>query len=221
MAALKHSKIIVFEGPDGSGKSTYSTRIHNILKSNKIPSILIKYNGIKFINDTINTAKRKKCNLLSIILLNSAAFFEVVNHVLLPSIKKKRVIILDRYYYTIIARGMINKINNNMLINLFRDLPKPDLTFYLDLPVEVCLKRKQKANFGKISYWEAGMNLKFSRNKKKSFIEYQSKLKKIYLKLNNESKFNIMNLFENDSIEKVLETIKRDLISRKLIPNID
>lgn len=141
---------ITFEGGEGSGKSVQSRALYRRLTKLDVPAILIQEPGgttlgrkvarlLKWANDT-------HISPLTELLMFNASRTQLVDEVILPSLREGKVIICDRYADSTIAyqsygRGldlkMVKAINNAATRGL-----KPSLTVLLDIPASEGLSRK-------------------------------------------------------------------------------
>ena len=80
---------------------------------------------------------------------------------------------MDRYIYTAYARDTVRGHNIEWLKNLYDYAPEPDMVFYLDVPVEILLKRIIGTTG--LDYWESGRDIGLSSDFYKSFQIYQGK----------------------------------------------
>ncbi len=187
---------IVFEGVEGCGKSFQSKRLFQKLKKNKMKSILTREPGgtksaelIRnlILKDYFNKSKKEKFDKYTDTLLYLAARNEHIKTKINPALKKKYIVICDRFVDSTIAYQVygkkvkpefIKKIHNVILGNL-----KPNITFVLKVNPRSSkrrlLKRKSKNrydNFSQSFYSKAQKTfLKIAKNKKNYFIFDSSK----------------------------------------------
>jgi dTMP kinase len=139
------SKFIVFEGIDGSGKSTLSKNIFHILQNRNIDLDLFREptsfeTGIelrKFLQNKIQLSPEEQMKLFI------ADRKESVNRNILPGLQNKKFVLLDRYYFST-AAYQASSLNSPMEIlqrNLVENFPKPNLIFFLDIDPELATKR--------------------------------------------------------------------------------
>ncbi len=133
------SLFIVFEGLDGSGKSTQQQLLNNKLQSEKISSISFREPGSTVIGDKIAEILQsdQKLSPLSELLLFYVSRSAMVEEKIKSALENHEVVICDRYFYSSIAyqgygRGIdinfINEINDKVVKNIV-----PDLIFYMDI----------------------------------------------------------------------------------------
>ena len=182
---------IVFEGVEGCGKSFQSNKLFNNLKKRKISTILTREPGgtetaelIRnlILKDYFNKLKRDKFDKYTDTLLYLAARNEHVKNKIIPSIKKKKVVICDRFIDSTIAYQVYGKkVNLNFINNIHRIIIgklKPNLTFVLKVSPKVSKKRLRKRksknrydNFPQSFYNKVQKSfLNISKNKKNYFV---------------------------------------------------
>ena len=114
----KKGFFIVFEGVEGCGKSYQSKKLFNKLKKVNIPSILTREPGgtdsaelIRnlILKDYFNKSKNEKFDKYTDTLLYLAARNEHVLNKIIPALKKKKVIICDRFIDSTIAYQVFGK----------------------------------------------------------------------------------------------------------------
>lgn len=150
---------ITFEGIEGSSKSTQARLLSGWLADSGKEHILTKEPG---------SVISKECQQIRHLLLSpeydissKAELFlyladrsqHVQNHIK-PALEKGTWVVSDRYWlstyvYQGFGRGLINKIGNEFFTSLLHyaaDNLMPDITFVMDLPVEVGLSRARSSN---------------------------------------------------------------------------
>ena len=127
--------LIVFEGIEGSGKTTLVKYISSYLKNKKLSFINIREPGGNKNSEKIRKLilnKKNKFNSFTDLMLYLAARSENIEKVIKKNYKKK-IILLDRFTDSTIAyqhygmgldKTLINKINKSLLNNI-----KPNLVF--------------------------------------------------------------------------------------------
>ena len=187
---------IVFEGVEGCGKSYQSKKLLKNLKKKKILSILTREPGgtnsaelIRnlILKDYFNKTNSEKFDKYTDTLLYLAARNEHIKTKIKPALKKKKVVICDRfidstYAYQVygkkVSQNFINNIHNYIL-----DGVRPNITFIIkvtsDYSKKRLLKRKIKNrydNFSQSFYNKAQKSfLRIAKNKKNYFILDSSK----------------------------------------------
>ena len=142
------SLFIVFEGLDGSGKSTQQQLLNDKLQFDKISSISFREPGSTVIGEKIVKILQsdQKLSPLSELLLFYVSRSAIIEEKIKPALANYDVVICDRYFYSSIAyqgygREMnidfINQINDEVVKNII-----PHLIFYMDINWEEKKKRK-------------------------------------------------------------------------------
>ncbi|MFH2004772.1 MAG: dTMP kinase [Bacteroidota bacterium] len=146
--------LISFEGLDFSGKTTQIKLLVDRLNATGKDTVLVREPGGTPISEKIRNIlldnKNKEMTQIAELFLFSAARNQLVNQVILPSMKDGKIVICDRFYdsttaYQGYGRGInieaITKINEIATMRT-----KPDLTFFIDIPINEITKRRLSAN---------------------------------------------------------------------------
>lgn len=159
-------KFIVFEGLDGSGKTTQARELGLFLKKKKYKVLLTKEPtkdnifGRK-INDILNQKKKTTPLKLQVLFTKDRKWH--LKNVIEPALKKGKIVICDRYFFSTFAFGGID-VDMEKLIKLNEKFLMPDLTFYIDVSPKECMERI----------------LKRVKSSKTAFFEKEEKLKEVY-----------------------------------------
>ncbi len=192
----KKAFFIVFEGVEGCGKSYQSKKFFRRLKKKKIPSILTREPGgtksaemIRnlILKDYFNKSRKDKFDKYTDTLLYLAARNEHVKNKISPALKKKIVVICDRFIDSTLAYQVYGKkISLNFVKNIQKIILnglKPDITFVLKVSSKSSknrlIKRKTRNrydNFSQSFYTKVQKSfLKIAKRKKNYFILDSSK----------------------------------------------
>ena len=187
---------IVFEGIEGCGKSYQSKKLFKKLKKNNVSTILTREPGgtktaelIRnlILKDYFNKSRKEKFDKYTDTLLYLAARNEHVKTKILPALKKKKVVICDRFVDSTIAYQVYGKKINFKFINDIHKVIlgqiKPNLTFILKVSQKSAKERLKKRrsknrydNFSQLFYDKAQKSfLKISKNKKNYIVLDSSK----------------------------------------------
>jgi dTMP kinase len=166
--------LIVIEGTDGSGKSTQLGLLKEYLEKQSYGVMVSEWKTSKLIADVIDDAKdRNLLNATTFSLIYAADFADRLENQIIPALKAGFVVLLDRYTYTAFTRDVVRGQDLEWVKKLYDYAPKPDLVFYLDMPVGVLLKRIIGTTG--LDYYESGCDMGFSTDFYKSFEIYQNK----------------------------------------------
>jgi len=206
--------LIVIEGTDGSGKSTQLELLKRSIQDKSYGVMVSEWKTSRLIAKVIDDAKeRNLLNATTYSLLYAADFADRLENQIIPALKSGFVVLLDRYYYTALARDVVRGQDINWVKNLYDYAPEPDLVFYLDMPVEVLLKRIIGTTG--LNYYESGKDVGFSTDFYKSFKIYQQKCLDEYNNMKTEYNFKsidgTMSIAEihkimNDEVQKILDS---------------
>ena len=194
-------KFIVFEGLDGSGQTTQVKLLAEFLKNlpaqagNKFKVLTTKEPTLdskagKLIRAVLD--KKEKIPPKKLQELYAQDRKEHLNKVIIPNLKKGKIVISDRYFFSSFAYGSLAvplsyllKINDKFLL--------PDITFFINT--------KPRTSFLRIK----------KRGKKQTFFEVENKLRKVYQ--NHKKIFkkfkNVIFIDGEKSILKVHQEIKK------------
>ena len=144
------SLFITFEGPEGSGKSTQARMLVEWLESLGYRVVSTREPGGtrigEAVRDVILSVEHLEMHPRAEALLFSAARAQLVFQVIKPALAKGAIVVSDRYADSTMAyQGYGHGLDLSALKEITKfatDGIVPDITFYLDLPVEEGLRRK-------------------------------------------------------------------------------
>jgi dTMP kinase len=144
---------ITFEGLDFSGKSTQATiLVEKLKKTNPVVHFLREPGGTKIaerIRDILLDKKNLELNDAAELLLFSAARAQLVKEVIVPALQRGEIVVCDRYYDSTTAyQGYGRGIDLDAVKNINRLATggtDPEITFFMDIPVDEIERRKHKA----------------------------------------------------------------------------
>ena len=139
---------IVFEGGDGSGKSTHSRALFRRLRQEGCPALLTREPGGTSLGEALRRWLKRGPGLapLSELFLFTAARAQLVAEVIRPALQDGITVVCDRFTASTVAyqgygRGLdltlVHRLNQAASDGL-----APDLTVLLDIPAEAALARK-------------------------------------------------------------------------------
>ena len=198
----KNKPLIVFEGIEGSGKTTLINHVSRYLNKKKISFVKIREPGGNNNSELIRRlilSKKNNFNSFTDLMLYLAARSENIENVIKKNYKKK-IILLDRVTDSTVAyqhygmglnKELIKKLNKILLKNI-----KPNLTFLNIINMKDMVKR---------------LNLRKNKNRYDNFkINFYKKVQKGFLKLSkNKTNYIIIDSSENleENKKKVLRKI--------------
>ncbi len=181
--------LIVIEGTDGSGKSTQINLLKRWIEDKSYGCMVSEWKTSRLIANVIDDAKdRNLLNATTFSLLYAADFADRLENTIIPALKAGFVVLLDRYTYTAFARDVVRGQDIDWVKKLYNFAPEPDLTFYLEVPIDILLKRVIGTTG--LDYWESGRDIGLSSDFYKSFKIYQGKCLDEYEQMKTEYNFN-------------------------------
>ena len=141
---------IVFEGPDGAGKSSQALALLKQMESTGYPVILTREPGGTPLGESLRTVLKSSPAIepLSELLLFLAARAELVETIIKPALTNNINVISDRFTASTLAyqgHGQgLNLTEIARLNQLVCSSLSPDLTILLDIPAELISSRKSK-----------------------------------------------------------------------------
>ena len=140
----KRGVFIVFEGIDGSGKSTHIKALANELRSQGYSVLTTSEPSKDRIGRFIRRYAERNDHRLTPeteALLFAADRFEHVMTIIEPALKRGRTVISDRYIYSSIAYQGAGGLDIDWIREMNRFAPKPDIGILLDILPEFSLQR--------------------------------------------------------------------------------
>lgn len=165
-------RLVVFEGIDGSGKTSLSRMFHAWLLGNGIAAVWLREPTDSPLGEKI---RRIAQDTESISIQEELEYFlqdrrwDVENNIL-PALRSGKTVVMDRYYYSNACYQGARGIDLEAILRQNREFaPEPDLIFIIDVDVDRALARISSARQGVAKLFE-----------KKDFLK---KVRANYLKL--------------------------------------
>lgn len=159
---------IVFEGIDGSGKSTHIKSLSGELRQmglNVLHTSEPSRNGVGSFIKRYARSGGQRLPPETEALLFAADRYEHVKSIIEPALRHGRVVVSDRYLYSSLAYQGASGVSLDWIREMNRFAPKPDLAILLDIHPEFSLSRVKRRR----TVFEAA--------------EYLRKVREIYLQL--------------------------------------
>ena len=202
----KKPLFVTFEGIEGSGKSYQCQKLYKNLKKKKIIAVFTREpggtNSAEKIRDIIlkdyfDPDSKEKFDKNTDTLLYLAARNEHIVNKIEPLLKRKKIVICDRFTDSTLAYQVYGKGVNKNLINsvhkyILKNI-KPDLTFILKVKITKAMrrlkKRKVKNRYDKFS-------VGFYKKVQNAFLKIAKKNSKRYCIVDNS--------FDSSNVEKII-----------------
>jgi dTMP kinase len=150
--------------------------LHRWLLSRGYKVFFTEWNSSVLVRRSMRRGKKK--DLLTpttFSLLHAVDFADRLTYGIIPPLKAGMVVLADRYVYTAFARDVARGVHPDWVRAVYRFAPRPDLTLYFRVPIEVSLDRLLTGR-AKLKYHEAGMDLGLSLDPAESFRLFQSRV---------------------------------------------
>ncbi|MEI6080169.1 MAG: dTMP kinase [bacterium] len=137
---------ITMEGIEGVGKTTQVNLLYDFLKKKGLDIVLTREPGGLPISEAIrNILLHKDMSPMTELLLYEAARAEHFDRIISPALDKGQTVLCDRFTDASVAyqgygRGLDLKLIDQLNSIATRNV-QPDLTFVIDLPVDLAFKR--------------------------------------------------------------------------------
>ena len=149
-------KLIIFEGIDGSGKTTLIKLLMEQLKSKgqnvtylKMPSERMK--NLKVFNDydnSLNNDVRNTINLTNLTIMVSGDRLISQDEVIIPSLKRGEIVICDRYCFT----GYV-RCSEDIIYEISKRFIEPNIVFLCDCSPKIAKNRIMQRDNEKNNYY--------------------------------------------------------------------
>lgn len=149
---LKKGKFIVFEAIDGSGTSTQARLLHDYLFKKGYRVFLTEEPTSGPIGNLIRLALKKRVRMTGDKKLDDrqlAFLFAADRHDhlynevdgVMPKVEEGWIVICTRYVLSSIVYNSTEEAEHKFVRSLNSEFPMPDLTLFIDCPLDVCLSR--------------------------------------------------------------------------------
>jgi dTMP kinase len=175
------SLFVTFEGPDGSGKTTQIKLLAGHLQALGHDVLVTREPGGTSIGDQIRVVLHDVQNAEMAceteFLLYSASRAQLVRQVVKPHLARGGVVLCDRFADSSMAYQGYGRELDLAAVRLITQFATeglvPDLTVYLDLPVEVGIERKQVAHAAQAGEWNRldQQSVDFHRRVRRGYLQ--------------------------------------------------
>lgn len=158
--------LITFCGLDGCGKSSMIQRVAEVLRKRGDDYIITKQptdamRNTEIFRTFMDCPDNSAYEYRSLSLMAAADRIQHVNKVILPALERGKTVICDRYFYSCLAnlraRGYLD---DNWIYEISESIPKPDVAFFLDVPVELAVSRVRRREAEKDRYIDMDLQYK-------------------------------------------------------------
>ena len=107
---------------------------------------------------------------------------EHLKNVIIPALKKDKIVISDRYFFSSFSYGITEGLSLKQLIKLNDKFLSPDLVFFLDVKPKICLQRIKNRGERKTLFEKEKKLEKVYQNYKRVFKEFETNTKIYFIK---------------------------------------
>jgi dTMP kinase len=122
------------------------------------------------------------------------------------------IVLADRYVYTAFARDVARGVDSRWVRDVYSFAPRPDLTLYFRVPIEVSLDRLLTGRT-KLKYHEAGMDLGLAMNPADSFRLFQSRVLDTYDEVTREFGLPVIDATESIPAQQLVREMVQDVLA--------
>ena len=160
---------IALEGLDGAGKTVQADRLLQYFqKAGKDAMVVVEPRRTGLIGRVVNEVLQKRVKIPSVSLqyLINADRIADVHDLVMPSLKKGTMLISHRCFWSSVPYGILDitggkgnfEAGNTIIVaqsilSMYYQITIPDITFYLDIPPKVAIKRLEKMGM-RLEYYE-------------------------------------------------------------------
>jgi dTMP kinase len=172
-------RLIVIEGADGVGRSTLIALLREWLEGQGV-AVAVAAAGETPLAAAGLAAARDSAGIdpATLTLLHAATLADALERQVLPALRAGLVVLVDRYVYTPIARGLVRGLDGDWLADVFAFAPPPDVALYLDADVSDLVPRVIAR--GGPGYRESGSDVLHGSDRWANFRVYQGLLLQEY-----------------------------------------
>ena len=202
-------RLFIVEGIDGSGKSTQLALLQKWLESEGYGTFFSEWNSSALVRDVTRRGKKKHMlTPMTFSLIHATDFADRTEQHIIPPLKAGALVLADRYVYTAFARDVARGVHPDWVREVYGFAPRPDLTFYFRVPIEVSLQRLLTGRT-KLKYHEAGMDVGLATDPVDSYRLFQSRVLTNYDKVTAE--FGLRVIDAAADIPSQQKTVRREV----------
>lgn len=197
--------LVVIEGADGSGRSTQIALLKDWLERR---GYAIENVGLRRSNLVSKELEKAKTGTIlgarTLSLFYATDFADQLENKILPALRAGFIVLADRYIYTLMARDIVRGLERDWVKSVYGIALVPDLVFYLRVRPQLLVERNFQKNLT-LDYWESGMDIGLSHDLFESFFEYQKRMQKEFLQMQELYGFKMING------NRAIRSVARDL----------
>jgi len=196
---------ISFEGIDGSGKSTQVALFREYLERNSMEYVFIREPGGTQAGEDIREIllhNEYKLFPETELLLFMASRAQIVREVIIPALKKKKLVLADRFLDSSVAYQGYGRGLSIQMVTTLNEFSTggvtPHLTLFIDVPVDVAVKRMRR-------------EMKHDKIEMES-LDFFKRVRQGYLELAKRDPKRILVIDGTMSVEKIHEQVVKEFL---------
>lgn len=211
-----HGRLIVIEGPDGSGRTTEVGLLRDLLEIQGHPVVESGLRRSTLVAEKIDEAKQgNTLGATTMALFYAVDFADQLENKILPALQAGSTVLADRYIYTLMARAIVRGASREWARKLYSFALRPDLIILLDAKTDILLHRAI-GKYGSLDYWESGMDLSLSRDRFESFFLFQERIRAEFEWMQGEYRFHRVDANRapgqvHADVRRLVQRVYRDL----------
>jgi thymidylate kinase len=222
---------VTLEGIDASGKTSVVVKVEELLRERGIsvaqlnkkqtdyPSSYLTNFMVNFktlLWDSKNTDPVTEIPDEGWLFMHALWYRIMAEHLIKPLLESNQVVLIDSWYYKILARFLLKeKFDYSLAYKVFDNLPQGDYVFMLDARPEVCWERRNSFKQSELGGHDFLKGTPYLR-----FTEYQSRVREQLLKLSRHYNGWFVIDTQNMDIDQVANAVSDKLIECLKISNM-
>jgi dTMP kinase len=200
--------LIVVEGPDAVGRSEQIKLLTRWLEQQGYAVDEVGLSRSELVGPELQEAKKGNAwRPRTMALFYATDFYDQLENRIIPSLRAGRVVLADRYVFSLMARATVRGLEPEWIAGLYTRAIVPDAVFCLLASPQRQVER-MLARHGSLDFWESGMDVAFAPDMFDSFMRYQRRMKEEFVRLQSVYGFDIINA------NRGVNTIHRDIKAR-------
>jgi len=175
----KRGRLIAFEGPDGSGKTTQRKLFTRWLESQGHRVVTTKWASSELIKPLLQARKRVRAlSPEELCLLQAADFRHRLEQEILPALWSGAMVVADRFLFTSLARDAARGLDLDWMLHVYSPLFWPDVVFNFTVSLNTSTSRVASQRTPK--YYEAGQDVTNLTDPISSYRAFESRVMREY-----------------------------------------
>ncbi len=202
-------RLIVLEGPDGSGRSSHIKLLAEWLEWQGFAVQTMGLKRSKLLGDDLNELGRNnELHHRTRVLLYATDFYDQIERSIVPALRAGFIVLADRYTLTLMSRATSRGLARDYMEGLYRHAPPPDLRLRLDISPRTAFHRLFSAKQA-LAHFEFGGDLQLGDSVFDSFVSYQNRLREEFAKFGDRMGYS--RILGERPVPEVNEELRREI----------